>query len=174
MSDAAVKTRTGRPWAAWFEYLDEAEAATLDHQAIVALVSRTGSAPSWWRQMIAVEYERARGLRRRHETASGFSVSISKTMKANLPALYAATARAAARQRWFPKGALTVSSQTKDKYFRGSWKKAARVEIGLYSKGERRSQIAVQISKLEKKADVDHERAAWKAALSRLQKILET
>ena len=173
MSDAAVKAKTGKDWARWFAILDAAGAAAFDHKAIVDVVSKKHDAPGWWRQMIAVEYERARGLRARHETSGGYSVSVSKTIAASVSTVYAATAQAQKRKRWFPAGALAVSSQTKDKYFRGSWGAAARIEVGFYAKGRGKAQIAVQVNKLAKASDVERERAAWKGALIKLAAILE-
>jgi hypothetical protein len=173
MSDATVKAKTGKDWAGWFGALDKAGAAKLEHGAIAAILSERHDVPGWWCQMVTVEYERARGLRVRHETAGGFSVAISKTVATNLSDLYAATANATKRKKWFPKGAFEPSSQTKDKYFRGSWKKNARVEMGFYPKGEGKAQIAVQVSRLAKKADVELERAAWKSALGKLQELVE-
>jgi hypothetical protein len=100
-------------------------------------------------------------------------VSASKTIATTLSTLYGATTSAAKRKLWFPKGELEVSSQTRNKYFRGSWNGAARLEIGFYAKEGGKAQIAVQLNKLAKRADVDRERAAWKAALVKLQKLLE-
>ncbi len=173
MSDEAVKARTGKNWAAWFGALDKAGAAKLKHSQIAELLHEKHDMPGWWCQMVTVEYELARGLRVRHQTATGFSVSASKTIATSLPALYAATASAAKRKHWFPKGDLDVSSQTKDKYFRGAWNGDARLEIGFYAKEGGKAQIAIQVNKLAKRADVDRERAAWKAALGKLQKLLE-
>jgi hypothetical protein len=172
-SDAAVKAKTGKDWAGWFDTLDKAGAAKQGHRAIANMLSEKHGVPGWWCQMVTVEYERARGLRARHETTSGFSVGISKTIATNLTEVYQATANAAKRKQWFPKGAFELSSQTKDKYVRGSWKKTARLEIGFYAKGTGKAQIAVQMSKLAKKADVELERAAWKKALDKLQDLLE-
>jgi hypothetical protein len=172
MSDAAVKAKTGKDWAGWFAALDAAGAAVFDHKAIVDVLWKKHDAPGWWRQMIAVEYERARGLRGRHETTSGYSVSVSKTIAASVAKIYSATAHAQTRKRWFPAGAFTVSSQTKDKYFRGSWRKAARVEFGFYAREKGKAQIAVQIGKLAKAPEVERERAAWKAALAKLAAIV--
>jgi hypothetical protein len=169
MSEAIVRAKSGQDWATWFDVLDTAGAMTLGHQAITDIVSRRPGVSSWWCQMIAVEYERARGLRKRHETSSGFSVSVSKTVAASLSDVYQAAAHAAKRAKWFPKGAFTASSQTKDKYLRGSWKKSARLEFGFYAKGKGKAQIAVQINKLAKESDVERERAAWKAALGKLE-----
>ena len=172
MSDAAVKAKTGKDWAAWFGALDKAGAAKLKHPQIAKLLHEKHGVPGWWCQMVTVEYELARGLRVRHQTATGFSVSASKTIATTLAALYTATASAAKRKQWFPKGELEVSSQTKNKYFRGVWN-GARLEIGFYAKEGGKAQIAIQVNKLAKRTDVDRERAAWKAALVKLQKLLE-
>lgn len=173
MTDAAVKAKTGRDWAGWFGALDKAGAAKLKHPQIAQLIHEKHGVPGWWCQMVTVEYELARGLRVRYRTASGFSVSASKTIATTLSALYSATASAAKRKQWFPHGELAVSSQTKDKYFRGSWNGSARLEIGFYAKEGGKAQIAVQVNKLAKRDEVERERAAWKAALLKLQKLLE-
>jgi hypothetical protein len=172
MSDATVKAKTGKGWAAWFATLDKAGAAKLDHGAIAEILSRKHGVPGWWCQMVTVEYERARGLRVRHQTTGGFSVGISKTVATSLSRLYEATAKATERKKWFPKGAFVPSSQTKDKYYRGAWKKDARIEIGFYAKGPGKAQIAMQVSKLAKKADVEAERATWKKALATLEQLI--
>jgi hypothetical protein len=173
MSDEAVKAKTGKDWAGWFGVLDSAAAGKLNHKAIVSILAEKHGAASWWRQMIAVEYERARGLRDRHETVGGFSVSISKTVPASLSDLYAAAADTAARKKWFPKGAFALSSATQDKYLRGSWKKDTRLDMGFYAKPGQKSQISIQVSKLPKKSDVESERTAWKAALEKLHGLLD-
>jgi hypothetical protein len=172
MSDAAVKARTGKDWAGWFGTLDKAGAAKLKHPQIAQLLHEKHGVPGWWSQMVTVEYERARGLRVRHQTATGFSVSVSKTIATTLSALYNATSNPAKRKQWFPKGEFELSSQTKDKYFRGSWN-GARLEIGFFAKEGGKAQIAIGVTRLAQRADVERERAVWKAALMKLQKLLE-
>jgi len=172
MSDLAVVAKTGKSWKQWFGVLDKAGATKLDHQAIAKLLSAKYRVGPWWRQMVTVEYERARGLRAKHETATGYSVSMSKTVAGDVAALYAATADAKRRKKWFPVGALKVSSQTPNKYFRGTWNGAARLEINFYAKPGGKAQITVQVGKLAKKFDVERERAIWKAALEKLSHIL--
>lgn len=173
MSDTLVKARTGRGWASWFRTLDKAGATRLGHRDIAQILSSRHRVPGWWCQMVTVEYERARGLRTRHQTATGFSVAVSKTLGTRLAQVYSATARAGERRKWFPRGAFETSSQTRDKYFRGRWKHSTRLEIGFYAKGTGKSQIAVQVSRLGRKADVEPVRHAWKAALAKLQTLLE-
>jgi len=173
MKDSAVKAKTGKNWKSWFALLDKAGAAKLRHTDIAELLYAKHGVPGWWSQMLTVEYELARGLRERHQTATGFSVSVTKTVAASLSKLYAAAARAEQRKKWLPKGSLAVSSQTKDKYVNGSWNKTARVNMGFYAKGAGKSQIAVQVNKLANKGDVDIQRAAWKEALARMQQLVE-
>jgi len=172
-SDAVVKARTGRDWAAWFRMLDRAGASRLRHRQIAEILSTRHKVPGWWCQMLTVEYERARGLRARHQTAAGYSVSVSKTLATRLGNVYSATARPGERRKWFPRGAFEASSQTRDRYFRGRWKQDARLEIGFYARGSGKSQIAVQVSRLARKGDVEPVRQAWKSALGKLQALLK-
>jgi hypothetical protein len=175
MTDAGIKAKTGHGWDYWYAVLDKAGAAKLDHKGITALLDKKFKPGPWWGQMIAVSYERARGIRAMNQKCDGeFSVSVSKTLPADLSTLYAATADDKQRAKWFPKGAFKASSQTKDKYFRGAWgKNGARLEINFYAKGEGKAQIVVQANKLEDGEAVEAERAIWKKALEKLIVLLK-
>jgi hypothetical protein len=166
ISDDKVKAATGRGWMGWFIILNKANAGAMPHKEIVQLLCDKGC-PDWWSQMITVEFERARGGRSKHERPDGYSVSITKVMPVNLAALFAAVTDPKLRARWFPKGAFEETSKTKDKYWRGKWKEA-RLEVGFYSKGVGKSQIALQVSKLANSEAVEKERAAWKKAMEKL------
>ena len=111
MTDAAIKARTGKDWMTWFKALDKAGAAKLDHKAIVALAREMGSG-RWHGQMVAVSYERARGLRAMNQKCDGeFSVSVTRVMDVPLPKLYAAATKNPAA--WFPKGTFEETSLPK-------------------------------------------------------------
>lgn len=168
MSDEAVKAKTGRGWMGWFIILNKANASAMAHREIATLLYDKYGCPGWWCQMIAVEYERARGNRQKHETADGFSVSVSKTLPAGIPALYRAFADAKTRAKWFPKGAVEPGKCTANKYWRAKWNGGARLEVGFYAKGEGKAQVALQVNKMAKMADVEKERAAWKKAMEKL------
>ena len=171
MTDAAIEARTGKNWMAWFKALDKAGARKLDHKAIVALAREMGSG-RWYGQMVAVSYERARGIRAMNQKCDGeFSVSVTRVMGVSLPALYAAATADPAT--WFPKGKFEETSATRDKYWRGKWK-SGRLEVGFYAKGTAKAQIALQSNKLANAAMVEKERALWKKAMDRLQRMLET
>lgn len=174
MTDAGIKARTGKGWDHWFAALDKADASKLDHKAIAALLNAKMKVGPWWAQMIAVSYERARGLRAMNQKCDGeFSVSVSKTLPVDLSTLYDAVADDAQRAKWFPKGAFKTSSTTRNKYFRGAWgKSGARLEVGFYAKGEGRAQIALQVNKLPGADAVETERAVWKKAMEKLARQL--
>jgi uncharacterized protein YndB with AHSA1/START domain len=81
-SDASVRSATGRGWEAWLTLLDRAGATQQDHKGIVALLAEAGVERAWWRQTIAVAYEKVRGLRATvGETAdAGFQVGVRRTL----------------------------------------------------------------------------------------------
>jgi hypothetical protein len=171
-SDEKVKAATGKGWMGWFIILNRAEASTLPHKQIAQLLADKGC-PGWWAQMIAVEYERARGGRKKNERAGGtFAVNVTKVMPASLGKLFAAATAEKTRKDWFPAGAFAETSKTKDKYWRGTWKADRKLEFGFYAKGEGKSQIALEIGKLPTEADVEMERAAWKKAMAKLEALV--
>src|SRR5262249_32267769 len=128
--------------------------------------------PGWWAQMIAVEYERARGNRQKHEKADGFSVSVSKTVAADVADIYRAFSDAKTRTKWFPKGDIEPGKCTANKYWRAKWKGASRLEVGFYPKSAGKTQVALQVNRMPKMADVEKERAAWKKAMEKLEALV--
>jgi hypothetical protein len=172
-SDEKVRAATGKGWMGWFIILNRANANAMPHKEIAKLLHEKG-APNWWAQMIAVEYERARGGRKKNERAGGtYAVNVTKVMPVSLSKLFAAATAERTRKAWFPPGAFEETSKTKDKYWRGKWKTDRKLEFGFYAKGEEKSQIALEIGKLPMEADVEKERAAWKKAMEKLQASLE-
>ncbi len=173
MTDAGIKAKTGKDWAYWYGALDKAGAAKLDHRGIVAVLNGKMKLGPWWGQMIAVSYERAKGIRAVNQKCDGeFSVSVTKVMPVGLTELFTAATDAKTRKKWFPPGRFVETSNTKNKYWRGKWKKDGRLEVGFYAKGPGRAQIAVQSNKLSGSDAVDAERAAWKKALETFRLIL--
>ena len=85
ISSEAVREATGRAWNEWLEALDAAGAADWGHRDIVAYLEREHrqATSGWWRQSIAVAYERARGKRVVGETAgAGFQVGVQRSVAA--------------------------------------------------------------------------------------------
>lgn len=173
IGDDKVLAATGRNWMGWFVILNNMKATSLPHKEVAARLKAEHGAPSWWAQMIAVAYERARGGRKTNERAGGtFAVNVTKVMPASLPRLFATATSEKTRKAWFPPGAFAETSMTDNKYWRGKWKADSKLEFGFYAKGEGKAQIALEIGKLASAEAVEAERVAWKRAMERLEKLV--
>jgi hypothetical protein len=171
ISEAKVKEATGRGWMGWFVILNLMEATSIPHKEVAKRLKEQHGAPDWWAQMIAVEYERARGGRKKNERAGGtYAVNVTKVMPTSLSKLFAAAT--GKHKDWFPPGAFEETSKTKDKYWRGKWKDGRKLEFGFYAKGDSKAQIALEIGKLPSSVEVERERAAWKKAMEKLQSLM--
>jgi len=173
VTDAGITAKTGHDWDWWFAALDKAGAAKLDHKGIVALLQKNWKPGPWWRQMIAVSYERARGIRVMNQKCDGeFSVGVTKVFAVPLARLYAVAGDPKLWPQWLPKGAFGETSRTPEKYLRAKWKKDACIAVNFYAKGADKAQIAFDIGKLADNDAVEKERAAWKKAVERLSELL--
>jgi len=172
-SDEAVKRATGRDWGEWLKVLDKAGAKKLAHRDIATMLHEKFGVAPWWSQMVTVGYERARGLREVHETATGFVASVSRTFNVPVEELFAAWNDGKRRARWLNAGKLTVRKATPPKSMRITWPDgASSLEVGFYAKGDSKSSVAVQHSKLKSKSEVAEKKAFWAEALGRLREFL--
>ncbi len=174
IGDAAVSRKTGKNWAEWFKLLDAAGAKSMDHRGVVAALGKHRGLGGWWRQMIAVAYEQARGKRRTHEKPEGFSVSSSKTVGVPLARLYAAWADERARRRWLAGDRASIRKATPHKSLRIAWDGGAtRVDVNFYAKGAGKSQVTVQHERLPNATAARRMQAYWKQNLEKLKAVLE-
>ena len=172
ISDEAVLAKTGRRKAEWFAILDKAGAKAMRHPDIVAILSENGVG-SWWRQMVTVAYEQARGLREPNQAASGFQMSASKTVAAPVTVLYQAFSNVRSRARWLPKAELTVRNAAPEKRIRYTGAGGSHVEATFTAKDADKSAVTVTETKLADGAAVERQKAYWKAALERLKAQVE-
>jgi uncharacterized protein YndB with AHSA1/START domain len=173
ISDEAVLAKTGRRKAEWFAILDQAGAQKMAHRDIVAVLSEQHGVGSWWRQMVTVAYEQARGLREPNETTRGFQMSASKTVAAPVGELYQAFANARSRARWLPKAGLEVRKAVPEQRIRYTGAGGSFVEATFTAKGADKSQVTVTATKLADRAAMVQQKAYWKAALDRLKAQVE-
>lgn len=80
VADEAMIRATGKGHAEWFAILDAWGATDHTHREIARWLGETQGTPGWWIQSITVSYERARGMRARHQRANGFSISVTRTV----------------------------------------------------------------------------------------------
>lgn len=174
LSDESVKKATGRNWTTWVALLDKADAKEMSHPALTKHIREAYDTPSWWTQMVAVGYERIRGLRAQGQQRSGdWSVSKSKTVGVPLAKLYAAF-NARGRAKWMPGVKLTVRGATPNKSMRLRWEDGSPIDVGFMAKGESKSQVALEHRKLTSKAEADRIRAFWTERLNALAAMLKS
>jgi len=162
IGDDAVRRATGRGWAEWLKLLDKAGAKTKTHKEIAAIAGEHG-APPWWSQMVTVTYERERGLREVHQTAAGYVANVSRTFPLPVEELFAAFRKLVKKEKYAERKA------TPPKSLRLTAPDETSVEAGFYAKGESKSSVAVQQSKLKSQKDVAKSKAYWGAMLERLK-----
>jgi len=173
LSDESVKKATGCAWEKWVFVLDKAGGREMSHRELTTYIREKYKTPSWWTQMVAVGYERIRGLRAQGQQRSGdWSVTKSKTVGVPLTKLYAAF-NARGRAKWLPGVKLTVRGTTPNKSMRLRWEDGSPIDIGFMAKGESKSQVALDHRKLASKADADRMRAFWTERLNALAEMLK-
>jgi uncharacterized protein YndB with AHSA1/START domain len=174
MSDEAVKAKTGKDWKSWFAILDKAGAKKMSHSEIAGLLSSTHAVGPWWTQMVAVTYEQTRGLRAKHQKPDGYEIGVSRTINVPLVELFKSFSDTKQRGRWLPEKGLLVRTSTENKCMRVTWNDGkTSLEIYFDAKGEHKSQVVVQHSKLPNAKAASQMKTYWSAALDRLRELLE-
>ena len=173
-SDEAVKAKTGKVWAEWFNILDKAGAKEWPHKEIAMYLHEKRKVAPWWSQMVAVGYEHERGLRQKFQKCDGeVSASGSRTMAAPLAKAYAAWTDNKLRNRWLPDAKMEITSATSGKYVRAKWDGDSRVAVGFYSRGSEKTQVMVDHGKLPNSKECAKMKVFWFEALNRLERTLK-
>ena len=173
VSDDAVKAKTGKNWAQWFAVLDKDGAKKLAHREIAQLLSNKHGVPSWWCQMVTVEYEKERGLRVTHQRPDGYSISRSKTIGAPVEALFDAWNDPRRRKRWLAE-VIDIRKATPHKSVRFTWPdKKTNVEVLFLPKGAGKTQVSVQHNKLAGLKAAARMKKYWGEKLDGLAATLE-
>lgn len=174
MSDDAVQAKTGKNWSQWFAILDKAGAEDMSHQEIVKLLNSKYDVGPWWQQMVTVTYEQARGLRQKHEKPSGYEISVSRTVNAPLASVYKKVAGEKSRSLWLSEDVVTIKKSTPNKSMRMTWKDGkSSLQISFLGKGDGKSQVVVQHSKLPDAKAAAKMKSYWGKALDRLREVVE-
>jgi hypothetical protein len=175
-SDAKLHEATGRYWLEWIAVLDEWGATSHKHGEIVEYLSREHSVPPWWRQAVTNGYERARGMRKKHQQADGFTVYASKTIAAPLEVLFDAFVDDRTRAGWLKDGTMSVRARGTQpgKVARFDWAgDESRVMVTFEGKGPGRATAHVAHERLPDAAAGEAAKVAWRARLAALKTALE-
>lgn len=169
VSSEKVKAATGRDWAEWVQFLDGKQASELDHPAIVALVFTESPRP-WWAQMVSVGYEQAKGKRVKNQTVEGFQIGISKSFEAPISKVYKAWDEFL--EQWYDGPEFTITTNNQDKNLRGKFDDGTIFEAQLLTTKTGKTQLTVDVNKLESATAAEAARTVWKRQLEQLAKYL--
>jgi hypothetical protein len=174
MSDDAVKAKTGKVWAEWFAILDKAGAKKLEHKEIAKFLKEKQKVGRWWCQMVAVEYERTRGLRGVGQKCDGeYAATGSRTVNVPIAKVYEAWTDEKSRKSWLGAAKLEISTKTENKSLRAAWDAGkTRLSVNFYPKGPAKSQVTVDHMKLASEKDCEKMKGYWFEALNRLQEFV--
>ena len=171
--EKGMKTAAGKTYSDWFAILDAAGAREMTHKEIVAILHSRYGLGRWWEQKLTIVYELERGLREKHETQSGYQISVSRTLPFSASKLFKMWHDKKSRGQWLADDALAIRMATANKALRASWENGkSRVVVGFYPKGQTKCQLVVQHTKLDGSVEAGRMRNYWSAALDRLKHVL--
>lgn len=175
ISDPAVTKATGKGWDHWFKVLDRFDVKKNGHAPAAKHLHEKHGTGDWWSQMIVVQYERARGLREKHQKPDGFQISAARTIAAPVGAVYKAW-QGRGRAAWLKDDDFAVRTAKANTSMRITWVDGtSTVEVMFYNKGKAgapKCQVTVQHGKLRSAAEGAKMKKYWGAALDRLRGVL--
>lgn len=173
ISDEAVQKATGKIWEEWYSVLDEEGSTSKSHKEIAAWIGNNFDISGWWCQMVTVQYEREREMRKVHEKADGFEAGKSKTFYVSVDKLYQAWIDEKQRRQWLEDPDFEIRTATENKSIRITWPDETNLELYFTDKGEEKSQVSIQHNKLKRLEDVAVRKKYWQAQLKNLDSYLK-
>lgn len=173
-SDAKLTEATGRDWQGWLAILDAWGARDRNHTETARYLVDEQGVPGWWAQSITNGYERARGLRAKHQQPNGFTIYASKTVGVSLEALFGAFGDDGARAQWLTDGSMSLRSSQPEKVARFDWAGGpTRVMVTFEAKGPLKSTAYVAHERLPDAEAAETAKAQWKKRVAALKSYLE-
>lgn len=169
-----VEAATGKRWDAWFSILDRWGSRERKHGETVAFLMDEHDVPSWWAQSITVWYERARGMRLKHQQADGFTIYASKTIAVPLDVLFDAFVNPRSRRKWLTDGTMSLRTSQPGHTARFDWGDGStRVSVSFVEKGSEKGTVAVAHERLPDADEAETAKASWRERLADLKSLLE-
>lgn len=195
MSHGDVRAATGRTWEEWYDLLDDRGGPAPGRRAITEALMQEHRLEPWWAQTIAIEYERARGVREKDGRPKGYSICVTKTIAAPAEAVFDAFGEPRLMNEFMGEGAKasfteggrfsttdgnagTYTKISRPKTLRFTWDAedpalASTVELKLTPKGDKCG-VVLNHERIQTRALADGLRAAWGGAIERLKSRLES
>ncbi|HEY7736552.1 MAG TPA: hypothetical protein VH813_07135 [Candidatus Limnocylindrales bacterium] len=169
-SEAAMRRATGKGHLEWFRLLDAWGGTSHTHTEIARWLSATHGVPGWWTQNITVNYERARGMRARHQMANGFSVSVTRTIADDPDRLLEAFTDDRVRRTWLPRTGLRRRPTTAANTARFDWPDPpSRLVVYVGPKSPGKALVSVAHEQLPDAAAAERMKVSWREWLDALK-----
>jgi uncharacterized protein YndB with AHSA1/START domain len=174
VSDEAMQRATGKPHGDWFVLLDAWGATARTHTEIATWLRDAEGVPPWWTQSVTVAYERARGMRSRHQMADGFSVGATRTVAVDPDRALAAFTDAAVRRQWLPDADMRQRPTKASLSVRFDWPEPpSRIVVTMVPKGAGKTTVGVSHEQLPDAKVAERLKVAWRGWLGALKEHLE-
>ena len=174
MSDETMRAKTGHVWKDWVRIIDDAGGRSMNHTRRAAMVNEAHGVDGWWAQCVTTGYERITGLRARNQRMDGsWEANKSKTYALPIGELYEAWSDAKFRRRWLDDQTVKVRTANAPKSMRLQFPDGTIAAIGFWQKGEKRSSVSVQHTKLTDQESVERMKGYWKERLDALAELLQ-
>ena len=174
VADESMQRATGKRHAEWFALLDAWGGTDHSHTEIARWLSETHGVPGWWTQSVTVAYERARGMRARHQMRDGFSITATKTVAVTPERALSAITNARLRSRWLPGAPLRQRPTRAASSARFDWADPpSRVMVGVAPKGANKALVYVTHEQLPDAEAGERMKRVWRASLVDLKAFLE-
>jgi len=175
VSEAKLVDATGRGWEEWLSILDRWGARDKKHGETAAFLMDEHSVPGWYAQAITVGYERARGMRLKHQQPDGFTVYVSKTVAVPNVDLFEAFVDSRKRKKWLTDGKMSLRTSQPGHTARFDWHDGStRVTASFEAKGAAKSTVSVAHERLPDADEAESAKAAWRERLAALKSRLES
>lgn len=172
--DETTMRGTGRARDAWVTLLDAWGATERTHPEIARWLQSEQGVSGWWAQSITVGYERAHGMRAKHQMRSGFAVTASKTVGVPMERLRSAFADPGLRARWLPDAPMRLRPGRAASSARFSWADpASSVLVTFTAKAETKSTVSVLHERLPDAETAARLKTYWRERLGALNELLE-
>jgi hypothetical protein len=173
-SDEKVEAATGQPWEVWFSVLDRWGARERTHREMAAFLIEEHGVPGWWAQTITVSYERARGMRLKHQQAHGFTIYASRTIAGPIDVVFDAFVSSRSRRKWLTDGSMKLRGSQPSRLARFDWGDGStRITASFEEKGPAKTTVAMAHERLPDPDEAEAAKAAWRRRLSDLKAFLE-
>ncbi|MGI9434534.1 MAG: hypothetical protein ACR2Q4_06875 [Geminicoccaceae bacterium] len=162
----AIEKATGASWKEWCAFLDDAETADMDHNAIVKKARAFKPISGWWAQSVAAAYEQYIGRRKPGQSSDGlFSASISRTLVMAQQPAFESWCTFAANLSKIDKqsiaGPPTTSTTPKRSYWRCKFKDGSNASICFEMKSAEKSVARIEHNRLGKELAIAEKKNAW-------------